>query len=343
MAKTFFILGCFWAFLSASFTAFAAEKTDVVTMNNGDRVTGEIKALFRGRLEFKTDHMGTLFIDWEDIQEIVSNTGHSVELTNGQRFYGPLVRPEESEMLMVSTDKGAVGLSVADVTNMYPVKATWWERLDISFRFGFNWDKSSEVGKYNLGADAKYRDPDFITRVGFSSEFTTQSDENTTTRANLSINHMVFLQDKRFRNYFGQFDHNDSLGLQLRTLFGLGYGWIPVRTNRIWFSTMLGLAVNNEIPVSGQESNNLEGVLNASFEYFKFPVPKKSLTSDLTVYPSFSESGRMRAEFQTRFDLEIVNDFFWDLEFYTSFDSDPITQDAESIDYGINSSIAYKF
>ena len=42
----------------------ATPKTDVVYMNNGVRVTGEIKSLLRGRLEFKTDHMGTLLIDW---------------------------------------------------------------------------------------------------------------------------------------------------------------------------------------------------------------------------------------------------------------------------------------
>ena len=339
----FVLTSCFVAALLFYGSFAHAQKTDVVYMHNGDRVTGEIKTLFRGRLEFKTDHMGTLFIDWEDIREIVSSTGQSVELTNGQRFYGPLEKSGQSDLLMVATEEGQVKLSVSDVSNMYPVKATWWDQLDVSFRLGFNWDKSSEVGKYNVGADAAYRHPDFITRAGFSAEFTTQATEETTTRANLNLSHLVFLRDKRFRTYFGQFDHNEALGLQLRTLVGAGYGWIPVRTNRTWFSTMVGLAANNEIPVSGHESNNLEAVLGASYEYFKFPVPKKSFVSDLMIYPSLSESGRVRAEFNTNFDLEIVNDFFWALEFYTSYDSEPATQDAEQIDYGINSSVAYKF
>ena len=63
-----------------------AEKTDVVYLNNGDRITGEAKSLERGKLEFKTDHMGTVYIEWEDIAEIISTTGQSVELANGQRF-----------------------------------------------------------------------------------------------------------------------------------------------------------------------------------------------------------------------------------------------------------------
>jgi len=42
-------------------TAAAAQgKTDVVMLANGDRITGEIVRLDRGRLEFKTDDIGTL-------------------------------------------------------------------------------------------------------------------------------------------------------------------------------------------------------------------------------------------------------------------------------------------
>jgi len=320
-----------------------AAKTDVVYLKNGDRVTGEIKTLFRGRLEFKTDHMGTLLIDWEDIREIISDTGQSVELTNGQRFYGPLQKPENSETVMVKTEQGTVGLSTIDISNMYPVESGFWERLDVRFKLGVNWDKSSDVGKYNLGLDGVYRHPDFVTRLGFSTELTTQTERETTSRANFNASHLRFRPKKQFISYFGSLDQNDNLGLKLRTLAGAGYGWSPIRSNRNWFSTMVGLSINHEIPKDGAEESNLEGVLSLSYEYFKFVVPKKSLKSDLTVFPSITGAGRVRAEFNTNFDLELVRDFFWGMEFYTSYDSKPLTEDAENIDYGVNTSVGYKF
>jgi hypothetical protein len=320
-----------------------AAKTDVVFLKNGDRVTGEIKNLFRGRLEFKTDHMGTLLIDWEDIREIISDTGQSIELTNGQRFYGPLQKPENSESVIVKTESGTVGLSTGDITIMYPVASSFWERLDVRFKLGVNWDKSSDVGKYNLGLDGVYRHPDFMTRAGFSTELTTQNDRDTTTRANLNASHVRFRPKKEFISYFGSLDHNDNLGLQLRTLAGAGYGWSPVRNNRNWFSIMAGLDVNHEIPTEGANETNLEGVIGLSYEYFKYTIPKKSLKSDLMVYPSITGAGRVRVEFNTNFDLELVRDFFWGMEFYTSYDSEPLTEDAESIDYGVNTSVGYKF
>jgi hypothetical protein len=40
--------------------AHAEPRTDVVTLRNGDRITGEIMRLDRGRLEFKTDDVGVV-------------------------------------------------------------------------------------------------------------------------------------------------------------------------------------------------------------------------------------------------------------------------------------------
>ena len=41
----------------------AREKTDVVILKNGDRITGEIKKLDRGKLKLKTDDMSTVYIE----------------------------------------------------------------------------------------------------------------------------------------------------------------------------------------------------------------------------------------------------------------------------------------
>jgi len=58
MRRMFFaLLFGFWAL-----PALAA-KTDVVVLLNGDRITGEVKELSYGQLKFKTDDMGTLYIE----------------------------------------------------------------------------------------------------------------------------------------------------------------------------------------------------------------------------------------------------------------------------------------
>ena len=47
-----------------------AQKTDVVTLLNGDKITGEVKYLRVGILTYKTDNMETVSIQWNKIKSI---------------------------------------------------------------------------------------------------------------------------------------------------------------------------------------------------------------------------------------------------------------------------------
>lgn len=321
-----------------------ADKTDVVVLKNGDKITGEVKSLDRGRLSFSTDSMGTVSIEWDDIQVVLSETGQSIELANGQRFYGPLTKSENADMVQIETPEGLVGLNVNDVVNMYPVESGFWDRLDFSVSFGFSWDKASDVGKYSTGASAEYRNPDSISRAGFSSEITTQSDGGaTTSRATLNGQHLRFRPNKRFSAWFANAEKNDELGIKLRTLLGAGYGWVPIRSNHNRLMFTAGMDVNREYPQEGDPETSLEAVGVVTYEYFKYSDPERRFNTSLTVFPSLTDWGRVRADFTTSLNIEFVSDFFWILSLYANYDSDPISENASKSDYGINSSLAYKF
>jgi hypothetical protein len=328
--------------LLATSPAWAA-KTDIVVLKNGDRITGEVKNLERGKLAFSTDTMGTVYIDWLDIEEVFSTVGQAIELTNGQRFYGPLAKGENDEMMTVKTDYGSVGLSTDDIVAMYPVEATFWDRLDISADFGFSWDKASDVGKYTIGLKTELRNPRFINRNTFTSEITTQSERDDTTRALFDALHLVFHQDKRYHAFFGSAESNDELGIDLRVVAGAGYGAVPIRSQRSWLSVGAGLALNHEIPVEGDSEDNIEAVGMVTYDYYKYSEPERSFTTNLRVFPSLTDLGRWRAVFDVDFRLELVKDFFWKMNFYSSYESDPISKDASSSDYGVTSSLGYKF
>jgi len=325
-----------------SATAWAA-KTDIVLLKNGDRITGEVKGLELGKLTFSTDTMGTVYIDWMDIEEIFSSTGQAIELTNGQRFYGPLAKSEDDEMMVVKTDMGPVGLNTQDIVSLYPVEAGFWDRLDISADLGFSWDKGSNVGKYSLGLSTELRNPRFVNRTSFMSEVTTQEGRSDTARTNFDAVHLVFHQDKRYHAFFGNAENNDELGIDLRVLLGAGYGAVPIRSQRSWLSIGAGLAVNHEIPVEGDSESNLEAVGMVTYDFFQYSEPERSLKSNFRVFPSITDFGRWRATFDLDFRLELVSDLFWKMYFYSSYDSDPLSSLGASSDYGISSSLGYKF
>src|SRR6187402_1924010 len=78
------------AFICLIGTPAYAQKTDVITLANGDRITGEIISLSKGRLELKTDDVGTINIEWDNIVIISSPRFFEVETTDGRRLLGTI-------------------------------------------------------------------------------------------------------------------------------------------------------------------------------------------------------------------------------------------------------------
>jgi len=128
-------------------------------------------------------------------------------------------------------------------------------------------------------------------------------------------------------------------------VLGGGYGFVPIRNQRNLLALGAGLAVNREIPTAGEQQTSLEAVGTLRYSYFKYSDPERSFNTDLSIFPSLTEAGRWRATLTSDFRLEFVSDLFWKLAVYASYDSEPITEDtaAGRSDYGITSSIAYKF
>ncbi len=65
-----------------------ADKTDVVVLDNGDHITGEVLELGSGQLKFKTSHVGTIYFDWTHIVSLTTNQDLNIELSNGTRLFG---------------------------------------------------------------------------------------------------------------------------------------------------------------------------------------------------------------------------------------------------------------
>ena len=339
------MLFCLWCFVASAW----ADKTDIIILNNGDRITGEVKNLIAGQLELKTDYMGTVFIDWENIRDLISQTGQQIELSDGQRIVGSLDKPkvsspDEKEVIIIRSDKGQIEVDSADVVRMYPVGGGFWDRMDLSFSLGFDYDKSSSVAKYNLGIDASYRDPEFITMGKLSSELTTQNQVGNTSRNVLNLNHMSFLEKKRYRSYFGSMEQNDQLGVDLRTLLGVGYGWVPVSTGRNWLTLGVGLAANHERPFDGSDTDvNFEAVGTIRYQYYKHSIPERTLNVYFQVYPSITQFGRVRADFTFDAKWEVIRDFFVGMEIYSSYDGEPAALEGAEIDYGFRTMVGLKF
>jgi hypothetical protein len=323
-----------------------AAKTDIVILTNGDKVTGEIKRLEAGILQFSTDAMGTVPIEWRFIRQIISDKTQSVETTKGRRLIGRMQKPETGEGLLVETASGSIELDRDMVVAVWPVEASFWDRATLDVSAGFDYARATEISNFNLAADFRHRTEDRFTDVMARANLNRQGggeDLEELRRAELSGQHSKLLPNRRYRTWFGKVETNEALGVDLRVYAGGGIGKYLVKTNSTQWQVTGGLLATHEIPDEGQSSTNLEALGNLRYRYFRFADPERSVDTTLAIFPSITDFGRVRADFRNTFKLEFWSDLFWALELYANYDSDPIALGAEELDYGVVTSVGYSF
>ena len=324
--------------------AQAADKTDVVVFLNGDRLTGEVKRLERGRLSFNTDATDTIRIEWDDVAYLTSDQQLQVELEDGTRYLGNLGSSTQSQTLNLITRQGDVELVTERVVVLEPIESNIRERIDGDLTLGYNYTKASDVAQTNVGVDFAYRDEKRIVSADFNVALTTSANNESSERAVLSFSSVRLLRDRWVAGVLGSAERNDELGIDRRFSIGGGGGRFLRQTNRSSILLTGGLLLSQEQAAGSNETNeDLEGFGAITAEWFRYDEPELDFSTTLNVYPNLSDWGRVRADLDLRFKWEIVADLFWDVTLYNSYDSDPPAVDAEKNDFGVRTSVGWEF
>lgn len=324
--------------------AAAAPKTDVITLDNGDSITGEIKKLENGIVIFKTDHMSTVNIEWQHIREVVSTQSFEVELTDGERFYGSLAAPSAAGLLRVLGPLDTVELALGRVVFIEPIKGKFIKRLSGGLGLGFSYDKGSDVAKLTFDGSLRYRDRKRRASLTLSSTVTTQRDAPTTEREDANFTLLHFLQSKWFLEGDAGFNRNDELGIASRVSVGGGGGRRLRQTNHSLLLISAVLTANREQPTDGPSTTNAELPISTNYSVFRYDSPKTDFTMDLKLIPNLTNWGRVRVEFNLTLRKELIKDFFLSFpQLYYSYDSEPPSETANKDDYGIQTKLEWTF
>jgi hypothetical protein len=332
------------AALALCVSSVQAEKNDVVTMKNGDRLTGEVKSLDRGELSLSTDHLGTVSIEWDAVAFISIEQDIQVETQSGSRYFGRIAAAADEHKVLVETSNGPQLLDGDRVVAMNPIDEGGFRSIDLNVAFGYNFTKASNITQMNVSADAKYRTRKRVLAADFSSSISNTSSTESSQVQSLSFTY-TRLRANRWLNDGGiSFDRNDELGLNLRTSISAGIGRILMQTNNSDFTLAGGLKATreNDIGVT-EDTDSLESYGSVAWQWFRFDDPELDWTTTLEIIPSLTESGRIRGQFDTTLRWEIINDFYWQLDIYDSYDNQPQGDTTTTNDYGVTTSISYKF
>jgi hypothetical protein len=321
----------------------ARDKTDVVILKNGDHVTGEIKSLQRGRLSLSTDSMGTVAIEWEDIEQVTSQWVFEVETETGLRTLGSLSPAAEPETMEIIGESSRNTLSQTSVVRLTQIEAGFLDRLEGYVDLGFSFARANRATEWTLGGEVKTRTEIRQLRTTFSSLFSNRKDVESNTRNVLTFDWTRFFSDRWLVTGLTTFTQNQELNLDIRGVFGGDLGRHVIQNNRNLL-TLRGGAVFTRERFTGDEPgrSNVEGKATIEYELFSFQDPEMDIITTLTILPSFTDWGRIRADLDTRIQYELFKDFVWSVSAYDNYDSRP-PEGNETNDFGVNTSVGWSF
>jgi Protein of unknown function, DUF481 len=332
--------------LAPAFAAVGAPKTDVVVFENGDRLTGEVKGLDRGELSFDTDATDTIRIEWARLASVESKQVLQVELTSGMRYVGESVTASGPGRLRIAPrDQGGVEeFEFTAVVRMDPIdQGRLLDRLDGYLTAGYDYAKANNLQTFTFTGGLSTRDERALRSLDASTTVTTQDTVEDSGRYDVTGSVRRFLANRRFYQGFLLFEGNDELGLDLRTTVGGGFGTYLVQDSRQEWAVLAGLAATREDFATEDTSESLEAVIGTGYSFFRFHDPEANLDASLFLLPSLTESGRVRSEAKLRSRYEIIEDLFFEVSLYGSYDTDAdATADSKS-DYGVTTSLGYSF
>lgn len=314
--------------------SLASGKIDTVYFRNGDRMSGEVKALENNYLRLSTHDAKTIQIEWNTIDSVKIMNNMRIVLKDGQVFYGKLLPSGELNACYIWGTLGVPRLTpLTDIVSMSPIEEKFVDRLKGTLSSGFSYAKSTDLMQLNLNGQITYLANKNQLELSYDGNFSQQD-----TARNQNQNGGVNFKRLLPRNWFLVsnliFETNSELQLDLRTSFGAGGGKFLIRSNKTSLYFAGGLQGNKE-EARGNIQYNLEALIASNYSVYIYDFPEVSFSLSADVLPSLTDRGRVRTSIDSNLKWEVFNDFYLKWTFYYTYDSKPLSAGAAKNDWAI--------
>lgn len=326
--------------------AVTAQMTDKVVTRNGDELTGEVKSVASGRLEFKTVATDTIQIHWDHVVVVTSRFFFEVLLEDGRRIYGALLDPVDPGTVRVGTDASAVSISLGDIAQIERIRGSFWSRLKGSVDLSFTVNKANSRTDLSFKFTSNYRTRKGSWQLSYDTLFRRQDNTEDLDRQDLTGMYQRFLGGQWLLAAFAAGQRNTELALDFRLITGAGGGYHLVRTVEHDLIVLVGLDAAHESFLDDREATeSLEAFVGATYSLYALGNRDFIITAAATVFPSLSIQGRVRTEISADIRRELWKDFYVPLRGFFSSDSTGGTGEdpGASNDYGLTLGIGYSW
>lgn len=306
---------------------------DSLLIDSNTMIIGEIKSMDKGVLTIETNYSDSDFtIEWLEIKKIYTQSVFLTSLTDGSRIVGSL-KSSEDNTLIITNREGVIEreVQIPEIVFLQPLNKGFWSRLDAAVDFGISFTKANNLKQFTFGTNLKYTEDKWSALINANMLRSTQDNAEDIRREDASFVFNYFLPKDWYLSPQVSLLSNTEQLLDLRTIVSMGVGNYIVNTNKMYWGVLTGLSYNNEqFSNDAQDRSSLEGIIGT--ELNMFDIEDLSIITRLITYPSLSESGRWRVDwnFDMKYDLPL--DFYVKTGITLNYDNQP-TAGASDSDY----------
>ena len=377
LARRFFFVTCLTGALAVCATnAWSHAQTDVITVSNGDQITGAVNEMTAGKLSLGTSYAGTVKIKWREVRQIDSRYVYEVRLDDGERIYGRFAASDIPEQLTFRSGGKDRQLDIDDVVEVRSIEDNLADKLDLQLSSTINADPRSRqlTLQANGSYDVRGGRTRFFARVNDTKTIAGEGDERSETTSKSSQFELTreFWRARgtaqSFRVLKAVYSANDDLGIAHRGSIGFGLGRYLV--NNLGHEMTVSAGIQgvqerrqscdeseddvssrsvNPIPVLGDTNlktcNDAELFFNVSWHLYSFQDLDMDISLIGNAYPSLSDWERVRGDMNIQVSWELFDSFYWTVVAGTELDSagDRDNIELSKSDYNLSTGVTWKY
>lgn len=315
-----------------------AGMADQITLKNGDRLTGAIVKSDGKNLTVKY-YDGTVSVPWEQVDAISSSGPLYLTLKSGQVVNGHVnfadgkVEVETTDAGKITTSKDSIQIvrskeeetAYQDEIERYrnpKLLDLWTGFIDTGLAAARG---NSETTTYNLGFNAARMTPRdkisvYVTSL-YASQTTGGKSATTANAVRGGIRYEANVSDKLFVFGFTDQEHDQFQDLDLRSVFGGGFGLHAIKTNTTLLDLFGGGSLNKEFFSTGLNRTSAEALVG---EELNHKISRATtLQEKLSFYPNLSSAGDYRLNFDSGIVTQLSRWLSWQVSLSDRYLTDP--------------------
>ncbi|WP_282124452.1 DUF481 domain-containing protein [Algibacter mikhailovii] len=323
-------------------TAVFAQQ-DTLKLSNNDVIIGSLEKMDRSILTFSTSYDDSDFkIKWGEVLGLTSEQEFIISISDGERYTSKISSVDGKDKVVSIDNNGTpMEVSLDDIVFIEPIGGNFLARLTVDLDLGITVTKANDFQQITSNLSASYLAYKWRARGLYKTVLSRQDGAADINRMDAELGGDYYLPHDWFANAKAVFLSNDEQLLDLRSTYQAGGGYYFIRNNSMFFSANAGVAFTKEnFSSDAPDRNSTEGYVALGFN--KYAIGDLSIQTAAAVYPSFSQSGRYRIDFNYDMKYDLPLDFYIRLGLSYNYDNQPVEGAADS-DYVFTTSFGWEW